>query len=193
MAITVVATAGSATANSFASEAQAIARAATRLNLIGWTTVSGSACTEDEKKALLEATRELSALEPVLQGYRTDAVQALCFPRQYVINTKAPITAPIGISGFPEFADDSVPDDWINATIELAFEFLKAGTVDLAAIDRTRGVIQKTIGPLTTRWATRAEGGPAMPTQGIARFPRVLSLVAPFFSDALMGHAVARS
>jgi len=181
-----VATVGSATANAFADVDEADEYLDARLNASAWT---ASTVDEDNKiRALVEAARELSALEPLLQGYRTDAVQALCFPRTGVINTKAPVDGPLGTSGYPEFDDDVIPADWVAANIELALEFLKAGTSDLASLDAKLNVIRKKTGPLETEWAD-----PAQRAQGLARFPRVWALVEQFLAEeATSGLTVVR-
>ncbi len=169
MAISIVATPGSATANSFATEAEAIARAALRLNLSGWTTVSGSTCTEDEKKALIEATIELSDLR--WEGSRTDATQALSWPRTDVYNLDDP--------DLNEYDDDEIPVWLIDATAELAFEFLKAGTTDLASADPSQGIISETVGPISTTW----ESAGSKPT-GLSKFPRVMAKVERYLSSS---------
>lgn len=172
MAITITATAGSAQANSFASEAEAIAYAASRLNLGNWTTVVGESCSEDEKKALTEATRELDHL--TYPGYRVDATQALSWPRAGVPNPDAPVAEPLGsLTGSPEYASDEIPRRLREATIELAFEFLRAGTKDLAAADTNQGVVRKKVDALETEWS------PGARPEGLARFPRVLALLRP--------------
>jgi DnaT-like ssDNA binding protein len=182
VSITLDATPGSATGNSFASALQAIARAATRSNLVGWTTVSGTTLTESEKTWLIEATRDLSYLEPQYQGYRTDAIQVLAFPRRLVINTKAPWLATVGLTGYPEYPDTVYPDDLVAATIELAFEYAKAGTTDLAALDDTAAITKEVVGPIETDYAE-----PYNRPTGIARFPRVMQLIAPLFDAAYTG------
>ena len=173
MSVDLVATVGSASANAFADVDYADAYLEGRGNATAW-----SGATEDVKSvALVDASRELSALESLLQGYRTDATQALAFPRTLVINTKAPLYSTIGVTGYPEFADDIVPVDWKNATCELALEFLRAGTTDVASLDRNAGVIEKTLGPIRTVWAE-----PTARASGLARFPRVLGLVEQFLA-----------
>lgn len=163
MAITIVATAGGASANSFCTEAEAIAYVATRLNASAWTTASGSTCTEDEKKALCEATREISALD--FLGYRADDTQALAWPRQY-----APEPDQVG-GGY--FATTEIPVAVKDATAELAFQFLKAGTSDLAALDASLGVVEKTVDVLTTRYQ------PYQRPTGLKRLPSVWRFLAP--------------
>lgn len=169
MALTLVADAGSATANSFVTEAAAIAFAATRLNLTGWVTLTGTACTETEKQALIEATRYLSALG--FQGTRASDTQALAWPRVCAPNPDASFCA--------EFDPTVIPSRIGDATCELAIAFLAAGTTDLAALDPKDGVILKTIDVITTQWAN-----PTQRAQGLDRFPRVTRLIKPLLSMA---------
>lgn len=179
MPITITATAGDGSANSYVTEAEFIAYAAERLNVPSGTTVSGSTCTEDEKKALIEATRTLSYLE--WKGHRVDETQALSWPRQYVEDPDAPI-ASAGDSDYPYFASTVVPDRVKSAEIELALEFLKAGTRDIAAAHPDEGVIEKTIDVMTTKW----DGAAARPT-GLAAYPRVLQYIEPMLDPAAQG------
>lgn len=159
MPIDIVATVGAADANSFVTIAEADAYLAARLNSSAWTG------TEPKKQAVVEATRELSAMAYL--GNRVDAVQALSWPRFNARN-------PDGVSSLDVFAIDVLPQRVKDATCELALEFLKAGTTDLAALPATAGVIEKTVDVLTTRWAE-----PSQQAQGLARFPRVMKLIAP--------------
>jgi len=179
------ATAGSATANSFSTEGEFIAYAATRLNVPAGTTVSGSTCTETEKAALIEATRELTNL--LWQAQRTDSTQALAWPQRYALNPDAPSIT--GLSDIAElyFDDDEVPVRVKNAQIELALEFVRAGTTDLAGGDPNAGVIEETVGPLTTRWSAYAR------SVGLARFPRVMSYIAPMLASTAGSLELARS
>lgn len=175
MALMIIATPGAANANSFATEAEFIAYAAARLNVPDGTTVDGTSCTDNEKKALVEATRELTQLD--YDGSRVTATQVLAYPRMYAFN---PDTQSIFLLGnvFLRYFDSTViPSRVRDATIELALEFLKAGTSDIAAADDSLGVIEETIDVLTTRWSPDI----ARP-QGLARFPRVAALVTPLLS-----------
>lgn len=186
MAISIVATAGSATANSYATEAEFIAYAATRLNTPTGTTESGSSCSETEKKALIEAQRELTLLPWAAQ--RTDDTQALAWPQRYCLDPDAP--AVTGISDIAQlyFDDTEIPTRVKRAQIELAFEFVRAGTTDLAAADANVGVIEKSVGPLTTRWS-ESQGRPT----GLARFPRILAYVGPMLQASAGSLEIARS
>jgi len=172
--ITLVATVGSASANSFVTEAEFIARAATRLNVPTGTTVTGSTCAEAEKAALIEAQRELNVL-PWKSG-RVDSTQALAWPRAYAEDPDAPsLLGTVSATDF-WFDDDEIPQRVKDAQIELAFEFIRSGTTDLAAADPNAGVIEKTVGPLTTRWQ------PYQRPQGLGRYPRIVALIAPLLA-----------
>lgn len=167
MAVTLDATVGGASSNSFATVEEADAYLATRLNSGAWTG------TDPKAVALIEATRTLSAL--AWQGYRTDDVQALSWPRTGVVNPDASLDAPAGAwTGMPEYDDDVIPQRVKDATCELALEFLRAGTTDIAGQDDAAGIILETVGPLTTEW----ESAGVRP-QGLQRYPRVIGFIAP--------------
>lgn len=162
MPIPINATPGAADANSYATEAEAAAYANTRLNLSGWVSVAAP-LTDNERRALIEATRELDVLE--YRGARATDTQALEWPRTDVPSNLA--------------TPDSIPGRLRTATIELAIQFLKAGPQDLAGPNPDQGVIRKKLDVIETEWeksGTRPEG--------MARFPRVLSLIAPLLASA---------
>lgn len=169
MSLTIVATAGAADANSFATEAEVIAYMAARLNATAWTTVTGSTCTENEKAALIEATREVSTLD--FLGLRATDTQALSWPRQYAADPD---------SAYQDyFLTTTVPQRVKDATCELAFQFLKSGTIDLAALDTLSGVTEKTVDVITTRY--QPYGRPT----GLARYPRVLNYLRPLLASQI--------
>lgn len=176
MSVTIDSTPGSASANSFASEAEAIAYMAARLNASAWTTTTGSTLTENEKIALVEATREINNREYI--GRRTDDTQALAWPRQWARNPDSSL--------FDYYATDEVPVRVKNACIELAFQFLKAGTADVAARDANDNIQTKTIDVLTTTYF-KPEGH----AKGLARYPRVFDYLRPLFCS-YGGSAVVR-
>lgn len=168
MTLAIDATVGGATANSFVDEVTAIAFAATRLNLAGWTHTGGTTCNDPEKQALMEATRELSAL--LYGGYRASDTQALSWPRYMAMDPDQ--------AGARTFFDPTViPSRIKDATCELAIAFLAAGTTDIAGLDDTAGVIRKRIDVLETEYAQ-----PSQRAQGLARFPRVMRLVSPLLA-----------
>ena len=175
MAITIVATPGAANANSFATEAEFIAYAATRLNVPAGTTVSGSTCTENEKAALIEATRELNRLE--FAGTRINTTQALAAPRAYWPMPDAPQSPPPFSSITVYLPEDEIPALLVQATCELALEFLKAGTTDIASAGADDNLKRKKIGAIEKEWFDKRDQA-----RGLARFPRVKELVQKLLS-----------
>jgi len=171
MPLVIDASVGGQAANSFVTEAEAIAFAATRLNLIGWTTVAGAVATETEKAALIEATREISSL--IFQGYRTDSSQALAWPRQVALNPDA------GSSYYTLYDSGIIPQRVKDATCELAFEFLKAGTTDIATLDSSLDILRKKVDVVETDYAA-----PSQRAQGLGRFPRVMRPLSPLLGIA---------
>lgn len=169
MSITIVATAGAANANSFASEADAIAYMAARLNASAWTTVSGSTLIDAEKIALVEATRELNNRNYI--GSRATDTQALQWPRQWAVNPDSAYET--------FFATDAVPQRIKDACCELAFQFLKAGTTDVAAEDTLQNIQTKTIDVLSTTYFE-----PEKRTKGLARYPRVFEYIRPLLCSS---------
>ena len=165
MALAIDATVGGAAANSFVTVAEADTYLEARLNSAAWTGV------DPKMQALIEATRELCALSGWL-GYRVTSTQALAWPRDEVVNPDDPTPGSY-------YAATIIPQRVKDATCELALEFLKAGTTDLAAASATVGIIEKTVDVLTTRWAS-----PSEQTQGLMRFPRVWALIAPLLSNS---------
>lgn len=179
---TIVATAGAANANSFVTEAEAIAYAADRLNLpSGWTSVAGSTCTENEKKALIAATQDLDRL--VYAGCRTTSTQRLAWPRAYALDPDTSVDHQVDdYTGQPFYDDDEIPTRIKDATIELALEHLRA---DITVADSAFGVVREKVDVLETEWT------PGMRLSGLARFPRVAQLVAPLLGST--GMEVVRS
>lgn len=162
MPITIVATPGSAVANSFVTLDEANAYMAGRLNASAW----DAAVFDDRNRALVEASREISVR--TWKGTRTDSVQALSWPRWFVLNPDLPF------SGITYYDSTVIPDRVKNATCELAFQFIKAGTTDIAAQDALQNITEKAIGPIRTTYQN-----PLNRTQGIARFPRVMAYIRP--------------
>lgn len=169
MTLVIDATAGGATANSYVLESEAIVFAATRLNLVGWSTVTGSSCTDQEKAALIEATRELTAI--AYQGVRASTEQALAWPR---VCAPDPDTGSLALLYFDTTV---IPQRVKNATCELAFEFLKAGTTDIASLDPSLAVLRERISVIETDYAA-----PSQRAQGLAAFPRALRQIAPLLA-----------
>jgi len=172
MALTIVETAGSASANSFTSEADADAYLEARPNSSTWTGTTA------KQQALISATRQLSML--AWQGTRVDNTQALAWPRQWVIDADAPW-------GTTYFSTTAIPAWLKDATCELAFEVLRAGTTDIFALPATDGVIEKTVDVLTTRYAD-----PHTQKTGLQRYPLVWQLIRPYLTTQGMQIATVR-
>jgi len=165
MAVTIVATAGSASANSFVTLAEANTYMEARLNSTLW-----DAATDDSKnRSLIEATRELGNLS--WQGYTAADTQALAWPREWVTDPDSPT--------LDYYDSTEIPTRLKNATCELAFQFIKAGTTDVAALDSTSGVIRKKIDVLETEYAE-----PWTRAKGLARYPRVLGFIRPLLASS---------
>jgi hypothetical protein len=162
MSITLVATAGSASANSYASVADATTYLAAKSGASAWASATSSA----KQQALISATRALNAL--TWPGQRVDTTQALAWPRAYVTDLDAPV-------GSVEFSSTAIPQWLEDATCELAFEVVRGGTTDIFALPGTDGVIEKTVGPLTTRYAE-----PYAQAKGLRRYPLVWALVSRY-------------
>ena len=151
---TVDSTVGGTTSNSFISIAAFDAYCNDRLNAS-----AGTTATEDDKgRAVIEATRELDVLP--WHGRRKTDTQSLSWPRQGVKNPDDPHGA--------DFPSNVIPKRVQDATAELALQFLKAGTSDIASLDPNMGVIRKKVDVLETEWAA-----PQDQVKGLARFPRV--------------------
>lgn len=170
MSIVINATPLDPTANSFVAEAQVIAYAQTRVNVVGFQ--GPSALTDAERAAVCDATRELS-MRP-WAGRRTTFEQALSWPRWSVVNPDSPL----GLL-YDSFV---MPQRVMDATCELAFEFIKAGTVDIAALDPKIGILSEQVDVLKTQYAP-----PGARQQGLRRFPRVWILIAPLLDGSMTG------
>jgi hypothetical protein len=180
VAVTIVATVGSASANSYVSQADATTALEGRLNSSAWT----DATSDVKNRALVEAQAELQVLE--WKGSRTDATQALAWPRQYVEDPDAPADADLDEAPFPTFDDDEIPTRVKQAQIELAFQFVKAGTSDLAMPASSDGIKRKRVDVLETEYLDHR------PTRGLSRYPRVMALIEPLLASGAGGITVTR-
>ncbi len=140
MAVTVVATVGSASANSFVTLAEADTYMEGKLpSPTTWDAASDDTC----NRALVSAARWLSALAWL--GDRADATQALSWPRSSVVDP----TDPDGL----EFDTDEIPQALKDAQCELALLMVNAGTTDLAGAHATDGVLRKRVDVIETEYA----------------------------------------
>lgn len=181
MALSINATVGSASANSFVTEAEMDTYAEGRLNATAWTSDAAAL------PALVEATRDISDL--LFIGTRVDATQALSWPRAYAINPDAPVDpeSPL-LEEYVYFAENVVPQRVKDATCELALEYLKAGTRDLAVADASEGVKRTKVDVIEKEFFAGAK-----PTRGPMRFPRVAARLAPLLATGAGGLAIVRA
>jgi len=113
MAVTVVATAKSATANSYVTLAETDTYFEGRLNATGW---SGAATDDIKNRAIVMSTARLEQEEYF--GSPTDIDQALKWPRFSIVDSDGRL-----------FDQDVIPAPVKNACQELALELLNGGVV----------------------------------------------------------------
>jgi hypothetical protein len=166
VAVVITATVGSASANSFVTLAEAATYMEGRLNSDSW----DDAVTDSQNRALVEATREISSQNGWV-GNRVDDTQALSWPREWAPD-------PDSSSGW-YYENTEVPQRVKDATMELAFQFLVAGTTDIAALDSTLNVRVKTVDVLTTEYFE-----PNQRITGLRKYPRVWRLIAPLIEGS---------
>jgi hypothetical protein len=172
VAVTIVATVGSASANSYVTLAEADSYMEARLNSTSW----DDATTDNQNRALVEASRELTSR--AWAGRRTDDTQALSWPRQWAHDPDNPIYA--------YFDTDVIPQRVKDATCELAFQFILAGTTDVAALEGTAGIKSETVGPISVEYDTYSRA------KGLARYPRVMDYIRPLLATAAATTPVVR-
>jgi hypothetical protein len=174
MAVAIDATVGGASANSFTTLAELTTYMEGRLN----SSKFDDATTDNQNRALVEATRYLSVFK--WRGHRVDGTQALSWPRQWAYDPDSPIQ---------DYYDTTVvPQRVKDATMELAFQFLKQGTTDVAALDAQAGIKRKRIDVIETEYDTvrRPVGLDAYPS--VTRHIRpLLEAVGPFTSVLVKG------
>jgi hypothetical protein len=111
MTVTVTATVGGASSNSYLSVAAADSIAATMLSTLKWST----ATTDEKGKALIAATRYLDQLEWV--GTKATTTQALLWPREEAA------------CGEKDYANNVIPEEIQYATFDLADALLNDTTL----------------------------------------------------------------
>ena len=119
---------------------------------------------------MVEATRELTWL--TWQGQRVDLTQALNWPRAWAPNPD------IVWFAYNYFSTTIIPQRVKDATCELAFQYINAGTDDVASQPSDFGVIEETVGPISTRYQAYQK-----PT-GTSRYPRVMALIRPLLAGS---------
>jgi len=163
---TIVATVGSASANSYVTLSEAEGYCESRLNATAWTDR-----TDDDIKgrALVEATRELDVLSYI--GMRVDTTQVRQWPRQFAPDPDVPWNF--------YFSTTAIPQRVKDATCELALQFLVAGTTDIASLDDSLNIVREKVDVIETDYVA-----PYGRKQGLDRFPRVKNLIRPLLTSA---------
>lgn len=163
MSITIDSTVGGASANSFVLLAEADSYMESRLNASTW----DGAAEDDRNRSLAEATRYLSAVG--WQGRAASSTQALAWPRDWVVNPDDP--------NLNYFSSAAIPTRIKNATCELAFQFIKAGATDVAALDPKVEIQRSQVDVLVTDYVSYGR------RQGLARYPSVYRLIYPLLDS----------
>jgi hypothetical protein len=138
------ATVGGLSANSYIDVATATTYFAGRLNATAW----DSAVPANREKALRTATARLE--QERWLGAKTNLAQALAWPRSGVRNPDGAVGYGYGLGPAYTFFDSaSMPTPLIQATCELALSLLAAGDQDPMVSDGLAGVTSLRLGPLT--------------------------------------------
>jgi DnaT-like ssDNA binding protein len=175
---TIIATVGSAVANSFVTVAECDAYCDGRSNADAWNNES-----DDDKKAraLIDATRELSNKNWLGAG-RVDATQALAWPRALALNPD------LAWTGYAYYGTTEIPKRVKDATCELALQWLIMGTTDLGALDPTLSIKRKRVDVLEKEYFD-----PGMRAIGLERFPSVMRYVRPLLAGSGISVPLVRS
>lgn len=172
MAVVIVATVGSASANSYTTLAEANSYMEGRLNSTLWDAASDDSC----NRALVEATREIDTLFFV--GKRASTTQALAWPRDFAVDPDDP--------NGDYFATTEIPTRVKNACMELANQFIVAGTTDVAALDSAQGIVREKVDVIEVEYAPYAKAS------GLSRYPRVLNWLVPLLDGGVPGGLVTQ-
>ena len=160
MAIVVETGTGSATANSYASIAQADAYIALRL-FTGWSNLQD----HHKEAALVSATDYIeAAYREAWQGYRVTSTQALSWPRSNVVVDTFPIDANV------------VPTAVVNACIEMAY---RSSQGSVLIEDQGQLVVREKVDVIETEYAQFSD-----PAQ---KYPFVSKMLAPYLLSANAG------
>lgn len=164
MAVAIDATVGGASANSYVTLATANTYVEGRLNASTWDAASD----DNKNRALVEAALELQYMRWL--GERVTDTQALSWPREWVVNPDDP--------NYDYYDETAIPDRIATAQCELAFQFIKAGSTDVAALDSLYGIKRKKVDVLETEYTEHVR-----PT-GVRRYPRVYDAIAPLLAGS---------
>lgn len=186
MPAALVATAGSASANTYVLQADATTYFGNQLNVSAWT----AAATGVKDQALLTATAILDRVK--WAGTKASSTQALAFPRTNCPTREYDAGADVVASDFVDeanlyYSDSAIPDPIVRATCELALVLLNAGTADPFAAD-VRRVKSKTIDVISTEYFDSQDA-----IRGLGRFPHVLQIIQHMLRTSARGVEFVRA
>ena len=183
---------GGIASNSFCTLVEASLYLSARLNATAFTAASA----DDQNTALLEACRELSNLG-VWKGRRVNDTQALSWPRDYVPDPDNPDNEGLLVSGYRDLEEPFstityylttiVPVRIKEGQIELALEFLRAGTEDVAGLDPDTNIKSTVTDILETVLV-----GQSQRATGLVRYPRVMARIAALLEPSKTGLTLMR-
>lgn len=145
--------------------------------------------TDAQLPALVEATNDFKVMRWL--GRKVDALQPLPWPRinvpdpdvgqRYVAELTEPVIGLAGLINYGVQDLDSATIPWraADGCAELALQYLLGARTDFKRSADERGVIEKTYGPVTTRWS--ADGN--RPT-GVNQFSHVWRCIGPLLDVA---------
>lgn len=183
MSVTLDATVGGTSANSFVSLEDAESYFEGRPFASAWTAASEST----REQALVFASRILNRMKWAgNKGSTTNtaSTQALAWPRRWSpsLEYDAPpdwVSAYFVDTNVEYYSSLTMPTPLKDATCELALEVLNAGTSDPFVTDSTRNIKSETVGPLSTTYFD-----PSDRAFGLSRFPAVMSIIAPLLRSS---------
>lgn len=178
MPVTIDATPGGANANAYCDVTFASSYMNNRLNASAFT----SAAPDDQARALIQASIDISNLEGAWEGQRATIPQALSWPRQFAIDPDYPQILAVADISQLYYPLTVVPDRVKNATCELALEYLRAGSTDVSSIPEDDNKQSKSVGPLQTTFIDSDKRA-----HGLARYPRVMAFLSPLFDPGQTG------
>jgi len=176
---TLVETIGSASANTFGTQAEADTYFDNRLNVSDWT----GADSDDKDRALLQAAIEMCLM--AWKGTRVDSTQALCWPRDEVVNPDLPWASQEPQDSY-YYETTEMPDRIKHSQFELALEMLKAGTTDILARDSLLDVKRKKTDVLETEYFEAYKRARTI----LEKYPRVYKFIGPLLDSTATAGAL---
>lgn len=178
MTLTLVATVGGSTSNSYCDVTAADSYFEGRAFSSSWT----GADDDTKTVALVHATSLLEREKwkgTKGQTPGSAVAQSLSWPRRWAPTLEADSPPDFIAEYFIDltvgfYSELTIPVPIVRATCELALEIIRAGTTDPFTRDSTRNVKRKTVDVLTTEFFDVADRA-----RGLGLFPAVAALVAP--------------